>query len=85
MDTLDKKWGSGHTPEEVSYLEDEYSGWAKMVDVDDKSVEILVKEICLQTLAIRRKREEGQSVNKQDIDTLTNLMEVCKLSPAKQN
>lgn len=85
MDTLDKKWGSGHTPEEVSYLEDEYSGWAKMVDVDDKSVEILVKEICLQTLAIRRKREDGQSVNKQDIDTLTNLMEVCKLSPAKQN
>lgn len=84
IETLEKKWVSGLTDTEYSYLEDEYDGWAKMVDVDDKSVDTLVKEICLQGLSIRKKRENGDSISKQEIETLTNLMEACKLSPAKK-
>lgn len=80
---LEKKWGSGWEEEDYAFLEEEYNGWAKTKDVDEKSVDILIKEICLQQLSIRKKRDDGQSPTKAEMETLTGLMDKCAITPDK--
>lgn len=82
MTALEKKWGR-QTEEDYAFLEDEYNGWAKTKDVDEKSVDLLIREICLQQLYIRKKRDNGESISKGDLDALTNLMDKCSITPDK--
>jgi len=84
MNSLEKKWGKGFSEDEYAYLESEYQGWAKTKDVDNKSVDLLIREVCIQQLTIRRTREEGGEVSKKDIDILTTLMDKCSITPDKE-
>jgi len=79
--SLEIKWGTGCSEEEYSFLEGEYNDWAKTKDTEEKSVAILIKELCLQELKIRRKRNEGQDISKQDLETLTMIMDKAAVSP----
>lgn len=81
--SLEIKWGTGYKEEDYSFLESEYNDWSKTKDTDEKSVCILIKELCLQELKIRKKREDGQEANKQDLETLTMLMDKAAVSPDK--
>ena len=80
---LEKKWGKGYDDDDLAFLENEYNGWAKTKDTEEKAIDLLVREVCLQQLFIRRRRDGGQSVTKADMDTLTMLMDKCSLSPDK--
>lgn len=84
MNSLERKWGRGFTEDEYAYLESEYQGWAKTKDVENKSVDTLIREVCIQQLVIRKIREEGGEVSKKDIDVLTILMDKCSITPDKE-
>ena len=84
MSALEKKWGKNLDDDDYSYLESEYQGWAKSKDVDNKSVDLLIREVCLQQLKMRKAREENGDVDKKDIDILTTLMDKCSITPDKE-
>lgn len=84
FDTEDliRKWGT-YDNDELSYLECEFLEWKdKLNNHMDKATEVIIKEICLQTLYIRKARENGDLVDKQ-LATLQNLLKTSGLSDEK--
>lgn len=74
---LQSKWGI-YTNEELAQLESEYLDWAEKLGfkngiIGEKSIDVIVKQICYQTLEINNDRVNGSDVNKK-VDTLTKLM-----------
>lgn len=74
---LQSKWGI-YTNEELAQLESEYLDWAEKLgfkngSIVEKSIDVIVKQICYQTLEINNDRVNGNDVNKK-VDTLTKLM-----------
>lgn len=71
---LQSKWGMFDN-NELAYLESEYLDWQDKLggDINEKSIDIIVKQICLQSLDIQKAREQGDDVSKQ-IKTLRDLM-----------
>lgn len=73
-DVLQSKWGNTFENWELSYLESEYLDWEeKLNGINDKTIDILVKQICYQLLDIYKDRQAGTSVDKK-IKTLRELM-----------
>ena len=63
-DDLIQKWGN-YSNEDLAYLESEYLDWSdKLNGIPDKSIDIMVKEVCLQCNEIRKDRENGEAVDK---------------------
>lgn len=83
MSALEKKWGIGFEDDDYVFLENEYNEWAKTKDTDEKGVDMLIKEVCLQQLKMRKTREEGGELKKSDYETLTMLMDKCSITPDK--
>lgn len=81
MSALEKKWGTGYEDDDYVFLENEYNGWAKTKDTDEKGVDTLIRELCLQQLTMRKMRESGEGLRKSDYETLTLLMDKCSLTP----
>lgn len=71
---LQNKWGI-YTNDELAYLESEYLDWQDKLggQIDEKSIDVIVKQICYQTLDINTDRSNGADVNKK-VETLTKLM-----------
>ena len=71
---LQVKWGFFDN-DDLSYLESEYLDWEDKLGgpITEKSIDIIVKQICLQTLDIQKARELGEDVTKK-IKTLRDLM-----------
>ena len=71
---LQVKWGFFDN-DDLSYLESEYLDWEDKLGgpITEKSIDIIVKQICLQTLDIQKARERGEDVTKK-IKTLRDLM-----------
>lgn len=71
---LQSKWGQTFENWELAYLEGEYLDWEeKLNGISDKTIDILVKQICYQLLDIYKDRQSGAAVDKK-IKTLTDLM-----------
>ena len=72
-DELIQKWGN-YSNEDLAYLESEYLDWSdKLNGIPDKSIDIMVKEVCLQCNEIRKDRENGEAVDKK-VATLQALL-----------
>lgn len=84
LSMLEKKWGKELDDEDYQFLESEYSSWAKTKDTDDKATDILIKEICLHQLNMKKSREDGDGIKKSDVDILTTLMDKCNVTPDRQ-
>lgn len=70
---LQNKWGTFDNPD-LAYLENQYLDWEdKLGGIDDKSIDMIVQQICLQALEIRKGRESGADVTKM-VKTLRELM-----------
>jgi hypothetical protein len=80
---LKHKWGN-LPPSDLSFLEDEYVDWCRRYDVSSKAMEVNVKEICHQQLVIKKKRESGDSAQK-DLDSLGTLMGNSALKPVQES
>ena len=80
---IKKLFGAGFTEADYLYLQDQYDDWRARTQVDSKSQETYVMQICLQLLDIDKDRKSGKDVTSK-LKTLDTLMNSAKLQP-KQN
>ena len=78
-----KLFGHGFSNEDYLYLQDQYDDWCARTQVDSKSQQTYVVQICLQLLEIYKDRKSNKDVTKK-IDALDKLMNSANLQP-KQN
>lgn len=78
-----KLFGSGFSNEDYLYLQDQYDDWCARTQVDSKSQQMYVVQICMQSLEIYKDRKANKDVTKK-IDSLDKLMNSANLQP-KQN
>lgn len=78
-----KLFGSGFNNEDYLYLQDQYDDWCARTQVDSKSQQTYVVQICMQSLDIHKDRKANRDVSKK-LDTLDKLMNSANLQP-KQN
>lgn len=83
MKTSEDFFGLGFTEEELIWLTNEYSDWEAKYNIDSKSLETLVKEVCLSQLDIRNKRAEGSDV-RHELKTLQDLLGSGNLKPMQE-
>lgn len=76
------KWGQ-YDSNDLAYLESEYLDWEdKLNGINEKSMEIMVIEVCRQCLDIRKDREGGINVDKK-VKTLQDLLKSSGLIEAQ--
>ena len=78
-----KLFGSGFTNEDYLYLQDQYDDWCSRTQVDSKSQQTYVVQICMQLLDIYKDRKSNKDVTKK-LSALDQLMNAANLQP-KQN
>lgn len=73
-EALQMKWGD-YDNADLGSLETEYLDWQDKLggQIDDKTIDELIKQICYQTLEIKKDRENGDDCSKK-VDTLIKLM-----------
>lgn len=54
-------WGSGYTPEEYYYLNEQYDEWTHRHEAETKAQEELFKNICIAQLTIQQVKQNGSS------------------------
>lgn len=70
---LQSVWGRFDN-DDLAYLQNEYMDWeSKLGQIDTKDIDIIVRQICYQTLDINKARENGEDVTKK-LNALTSLM-----------
>jgi len=78
-----KLFGHGFSNEDYLYLQDQYDDWCGRTQVDSKSQQTYVVQICLTLLDIYKDRKSGKDVTKK-LESLDKLMNSANLQP-KQN
>lgn len=78
-----KLFGSGFNNEDYLYLQDQYDDWCVRTQVDTKSQQIYVVQICMQSLDIYKDRKANRDVTNK-LKALDTLMNAANLQP-KQN
>ena len=76
-------FGSGFSEGDYLYLQDQYDDWRARTQVDTKSQETYIVQICLQLLDIYKDRKQGKDVTNK-LKALDQLMNSSNLQP-KQN
>lgn len=78
-----KLFGAGYSEADYLFLQDQYDDFRARTQVDSKSQEIYVTQICQQLLEIDKARKAGKDVTKL-LSALDSFMASAKLQP-KQN
>lgn len=78
-----KIFGSGFTTEDYLYLQDQYDDWKTRTQVDSKSQETYIIQICFKQLEIWKAQKSGKDTDKL-IKSLNDLMNGANLQP-RQN
>lgn len=78
-----KVFGSSYSNEDLMFLMNQYDDWRTRTQVDSKSQETYVTQICLQLLDIDKDRRSGKDVTNK-LKALDVLMNAANLQP-KQN
>lgn len=76
-------WGVGKSERDYIWLNAEFSDYLARYEVDGKTLEDLIVDICLTRLDIRKRREAGNDVDKQ-IKTLNDLLTAANLKPVQE-
>ncbi|RKJ54916.1 hypothetical protein D7X33_30780 [Butyricicoccus sp. 1XD8-22] len=76
-------FGEGYEEKDYIYLIGEYEDYLNRYEVDSKTLENLIKEICLTQLDIRKKRASGEKVDQQQ-KTLQDLLGSSNLKPVQE-
>lgn len=77
------KWGRGLTDDDYEFLEAEYMTWISRYECESYSQELLFQNIAHQSLDIRKKREQGEDVNK-ELKTLQDLLGTANIKPVQE-
>ena len=78
-----KIFGSGFTSEDYLYLQDQYDDWRSRTQVDSKSQETYIIQICFKQLEIWKAQKVGKDTDKL-VKSLNDLMNGANLQP-RQN
>jgi hypothetical protein len=78
-----KIFGSGFTNEDYIYLQDQYDDWRSRTQVDSKSQETYITQICFKQLEIWKAQKSGRDTDKL-VKSLNDLMNGANLQP-RQN
>ena len=76
-------FGDGLTTSDYLYLQDQYDDWKARTQIDTKSQETYIVNICNLQLQIHNAQKAGRDTGKL-LDTLNKLMDAARLQP-KQN
>lgn len=76
------KWGVHYSDEQLEQLEFEYQEWAQSKDLNEKSTDLLIKELCKHRLMMEENRA---ALKKQDYDIMLSLMDKAGAINSKQN
>lgn len=77
-------WGVGYSQNEYSFLEKEYTNLLTRYECDSYAQEVLFQEIANQRLDIKKKRENGTSVDK-ELKTLQDLLGSANIKPVQES
>ena len=80
---IKKTFGSGFSESDYLYLQDQYDDWKARTQVDTKSQETYIVQICFKQLEIWKAQKEGRDTDKM-IKSLNDLMASANLQP-RQN
>lgn len=78
-----KLFGSGFTTDDYLYLQDQYDDWNERTQVDSKSQETYITQICFKQLEIWKAQKAGKDTDKL-VKSLNDLMNGANLQP-RQN
>ena len=76
-------WGSGFSENEYYWLNVEFTDFLNKYEVESKGMELLIQEICLTQLDIRKRRASGEKVDQQ-LKTLQDLLGSSNLKPVQE-
>lgn len=57
-------FGESFDDEDLLYLQTQYADWTRRYECNEKSLEIMIKNICLMDLDIRKSTQNGEDVSK---------------------
>lgn len=77
-------WGVGYSQSEYDFLEKEYTNLTTRYECDSYVLEVLFQEIANQRLDIKKKRENGTSVDK-ELKTLQDLLGSANIKPVQES
>lgn len=76
-------WGLGYAEQEYIYLNSEYGDYLNRYEVDSKTMENLIREICLVQLDIRVARTSKKDV-KNELKAYNDLLTAANLKPVQE-
>lgn len=76
-------WGVGYTEQEYIWLNLEYTDYLNRYEVDGKTLENLIREICLVQLDIRTARANKRDV-KNELKAYNDLLTAANLKPVQE-
>ena len=77
-------WGNGLSQSDYDFLEKEYHSLTTRYECDSYSQEVLFQEIANQRLDIKKKRQNGSSVDK-ELKTLQDLLGSANIKPVQES
>lgn len=77
-------WGGNLDREDYWFLSEQYSEWENTYEIDSKTLQELVKQICFTQLIIDKKRSRGENVDS-DLNTYQKLLTSCNFKPNQEN
>ena len=73
-------FGDGYTDEDYKFLFDQYKDWVRRYDCNQKSLEEMIKSICLMQLNIRNASKTGADISKL-VKSLNDTISAANLQP----
>jgi hypothetical protein len=83
MEYLISFWGRGFTKEDYEFLQNEFEKLLNSYECDSYAMELLFQEVAHQRLTIKKKREKGDSVDK-ELKTLQDLLGSANVKPVQE-
>jgi hypothetical protein len=84
MEYLIDFWGRGFTKEELEFLQKEFEKLINSYECESYAMEMLFQEASHQRLAIKKKRERNDSVDK-ELKTLQDLLGSANVKPMQES
>ena len=84
LKTAKKRFGKDYSPQDLIWLENEYQDWIRRYPCENKSQEILYKQICFIELNIDKAQRDGKDT-KDLLKSLQDVMSSLQIKPSQNS
>lgn len=84
MAYLVNKWGKELSVQDLQWLEEKYNDWENGYEIEGKTRDLLVKQLCFEELFVYKERPRGGDVSKR-LTSITKLMGQGNFLPKQQS